>query len=90
MVGAIAAAALWVAYAENGVYERTLAVTGQAWQFTWVDWLAGCLLIFAALDLSRRVSGWVIPILVLTSLAYILFLGQPSARRVPRRQPAAQ
>jgi TRAP transporter 4TM/12TM fusion protein len=73
--GAIAAAALWVAYAENGVYERTLAVTGQAWQFTWVDWLAGCLLIFAALDLSRRVSGWVIPILVLTSLAYILFLG---------------
>jgi TRAP transporter 4TM/12TM fusion protein len=72
---AIAAAALWVAYAENGVYERTLAVTGQAWQFTWVDWLAGCLLIFAALDLSRRVSGWVIPILVLTSLAYILFLG---------------
>lgn len=73
--GAIAAAALWVAYAENGVYERTLAVTGQSWQFTWVDWLAGCLLIFAALDLSRRVSGWVIPILVLTSLAYILFLG---------------
>jgi TRAP transporter 4TM/12TM fusion protein len=72
---AIAAAALWVAYAENGVYERTLAVTGQAWQFTWVDWLAGCLLIFAALDLSRRVSGWVIPILVITSLAYILFLG---------------
>ncbi|WP_394688744.1 TRAP transporter permease [Hoeflea sp.] len=72
---AIAAAALWVAYAENGVYERTLAVTGQAWQFTWVDWLAGCLLIFAALDLSRRVSGLVIPILVITSLAYILFLG---------------
>jgi TRAP transporter 4TM/12TM fusion protein len=72
---AIAAAALWVAYAENGVYERTLAVTGQAWQFTWVDWLAGGVLIFAALDLSRRVSGWIIPILVITSLAYILFLG---------------
>jgi len=72
---AIAAAALWVAYAENGVYERTLAVTGQAWQFTWVDWAAGGLLIFAALDLSRRVSGWVIPILILISLSYILFLG---------------
>jgi TRAP transporter 4TM/12TM fusion protein len=71
----IAAAALWVAYAENGVYERTLAVTGQAWQFTWVDWAAGGLLIFAALDLSRRVSGWVIPILIITSLSYILFLG---------------
>ncbi|WP_299861675.1 TRAP transporter fused permease subunit [uncultured Hoeflea sp.] len=72
---AIAAAALWVAYAENGVYERTLAVTGQSWQFSWVDWAAGALLIFAALDLSRRVSGWVIPILIITSLSYILFLG---------------
>lgn len=71
----IVAAACWVAYAENGVYERTLAVTGQSWQFTWVDWAAGGLLIFAALDLSRRVSGWVIPILIILSLSYILFLG---------------
>jgi TRAP-type uncharacterized transport system fused permease subunit len=78
-----------VAYAENGVYERTLAVTGQAWQFTWVDWLAGGLLIFAALDLSRRVSGWVIPILVITRWLHPVS-GQLSARRVPRRQPAAQ
>lgn len=71
----IAGAAFWVAYAENGVYERTLSVTGQSWQFTWADWLAGGLLIFAALDLSRRVSGWVIPILIVLSLSYILFLG---------------
>ena len=71
----IASAALWVAYAENGVYERTLAVTGQSWQFTWVDWAAGGLLVFAALDLSRRVSGWVIPILIIISLSYILYLG---------------
>ncbi len=71
----VAAAALWVAYAESGLYERTLSVTGQAWQFTPVDWAAGILLIVAALDLSRRVSGWVIPILIITSLSYILFLG---------------
>ena len=71
----VASAALWVAYAENGVYERTLSVTGQSWQFTWVDWAAGGLLIFAALDLSRRVSGWVIPILIIISLSYILYLG---------------
>jgi len=71
----IAAAALWVASAENGLYERTLAVTGQPWQFTIIDWAAGILLIFAALDLSRRVSGLVIPILVILSLSYILFLG---------------
>lgn len=71
----VAAAALWVAGSENSIYERTLAVTGQAWQFNAVDWAAGLLLIFAALDLSRRVSGVVIPILILLSLSYILFLG---------------
>ncbi|MEM8750310.1 MAG: TRAP transporter fused permease subunit [Pseudomonadota bacterium] len=71
----VAAAALWVAYAENGIYERSLAITGQSWQFTIFDWAAGLLLIFAALDLSRRVSGWVIPILIILSLSYILFLG---------------
>ncbi len=71
----IAAAALWVAGAETGIYDRTLAVTGQPWQFTIVDWVAGSLLIFAALDLSRRVSGLVIPILIIASLSYVLFLG---------------
>lgn len=71
----VAAAALWVAASESSLYERSLAVTGQAWQFNLIDWLAGGLLIFAALDLSRRVSGWVIPILIMLSLSYILFLG---------------
>ncbi len=72
---AVAAAAVWVAYAESGLYERSLAVTGQGWQFTFVDWAAGLLLIFACIDLSRRVAGWVIPILIVLALSYILFLG---------------
>lgn len=72
---AVASAALWVAGAENGIYERSLAVTGQSWQFSPIDWAAAILLVFAALDLSRRVSGWVIPILIILSLSYILFLG---------------
>ena len=71
----VAAAALWVAGSESSIYERTLSVTGQSWQFNKIDWAAGCLLIFAALDLSRRASGWVIPILIILSLSYILFLG---------------
>lgn len=71
----VAAAALWVAGAENAVYDRSLAVTGQDWQFTFFDWASGLILIFAAIDLSRRVSGWVIPILVVLALSYILFLG---------------
>ncbi len=72
----VAASALWVAWAEDGIYERTLSVTsGQAWQLTPVDWAAGIILIIAAIDLSRRVAGWVIPILVILALCYILFLG---------------
>jgi len=71
----IAAAALWVAWSESDLYERSLAVTGQGWQLNVIDWSAGLLLIFACIDLSRRVSGWVIPILIVLSLSYILFLG---------------
>jgi TRAP transporter 4TM/12TM fusion protein len=71
----VAAAALWVAGAESSVYERSLAVTGLGWQLTFFDWAAGFILIFACIDLSRRVSGWVIPILVVLALSYILFLG---------------
>ena len=71
----VAAAALWVAGVEALLYQRTLAVTGQSWQFGVIDRVAGFVLIFAAVDLSRRVSGWVIPLLVLLSLSYILFLG---------------
>lgn len=71
----VAASALWIAYGQNDLYERTLAVTGQAWQFTPIDWAAGILLFFAALEFSRRVSGWVIPILILLAVSYILFFG---------------
>ena len=72
----VAFAALWVAGSESRIYEDTLAVTGQAWQFNFVDWFAGGVLLFAAVDLSRRVSGWVIPILIIVSLSYILVLGE--------------
>ena len=71
----VGACALWVASAESGIYERSLAVTGQPIQLTVIDWAAGLILIFSAIDLSRRVSGWVIPILIILALSYILFLG---------------
>ncbi len=73
---AVAWAAIWVVGSEGRVYADTLAVTGQAWQFGFLDWLAGGLLVVGAIDFSRRVSGWVIPILILISLSYILFLGE--------------
>lgn len=71
----VAASALWVAYGKAGLYERSLAVTGQGWQFTVLDWAAGLIVIFACIDLSRRVAGWIIPILIVLALSYILFLG---------------
>jgi TRAP transporter 4TM/12TM fusion protein len=73
---AIAAASLWVAHAQNGLYERTLAKTGQAWQFGLLDWIAAALVIIGALELTRRLTGWIIPILVVLAMSYILFLGE--------------
>jgi len=73
---AIACSSLWIAHAENGIYERTLAKTGLSWQFGPLDWLAGFIVIFGVIELTRRLTGWIIPILVVTSLSYILFLGK--------------
>jgi TRAP transporter 4TM/12TM fusion protein len=72
----IALAACWFAASESRIYEETLAVTGQSWQFNTLDWIAGGLLIAAAIDFSKRVAGWVIPMLIIVSLSYILFLGE--------------
>ena len=73
---AIAASALWIAHAQNGLYERTLAKTGLSWQFGPVDWLAGAIVVLGVVELTRRLTGWIIPGLIAFSLAYILFLGE--------------
>jgi TRAP transporter 4TM/12TM fusion protein len=72
----VAWAACWIAASESRIYEDTLALTGQAWQFNMFDWTAGSVLVVAAIDFSKRVSGWVIPILIILSVSYILFLGE--------------
>lgn len=72
----IAASSLWLAHAENGLYTRTLAKTGQPWQFGWLDWIAAAFVIIGVLELTRRLTGWIIPILVVLSMSYILFLGE--------------
>ncbi|NNE83633.1 MAG: TRAP transporter large permease subunit, partial [Alphaproteobacteria bacterium] len=72
----VAASALWIASAEAGLYTRTLAETGLAWQFGFIDWAAGLIVIGAAIELTRRLTGWIIPGLVIISLSYILFLGE--------------
>ena len=73
---AIAASSLWIAAAEDGLYQRTLAETGLSWQFGVFDWLAGFIVIVGVIELTRRMTGWIIPVLVIISLSYILFLGK--------------
>ncbi len=41
-----------------------------------IDWAAGIIVIVAAIDLTRRLTGWIIPVLVVIALSYILFLGE--------------
>ena len=86
----VAWAALWVAGAEDGLYARTLSRTGQDWQFGPLDWLAGLVCIGAAIDLTRRLTGWIIPVLIVLALAYILGLGavMPGVFRTAALPPA--
>jgi TRAP transporter 4TM/12TM fusion protein len=70
------ASALWIAGAENDIYTRTLQAPELGWDFTLIDYAAGGLVVFAAIDLTRRLTGWIIPTLILFSLCYILFLGE--------------
>jgi len=72
----VAASALWIAGAQNGVYERTLAETGLSWQFKTIDWIAGFAVIIGAIEFTRRMTGWIIPSLVIIAVSYILFLGE--------------
>lgn len=69
-------ATLWVANAENALYERTLKAPGQGWDFEPIDYLAGGLVIFAAIDLTRRMTGWIVPALIIFCLSFLLFLGE--------------
>ncbi|MGQ7845404.1 TRAP transporter permease [Granulosicoccus sp. 3-233] len=73
---AMALSALWIAHAETGLYERTLAQSGQSWQFGPLEWVAGIIVVVGVVELTRRLTGWIIPILVILSLSYILFLGK--------------
>jgi len=72
----IAASSLWIAMAENGLYERTLAKTGLPWQFGPIDWFAGFMVIVGVIELTRRLTGWIIPMLIVIAMSYILFLGE--------------
>lgn len=54
---------------ETALYEREA-------NFIWSDYLFASASILLAMEFTRRTSGWFMPILILISLSYILFLGR--------------
>lgn len=62
-------AAVHLAFAENAIYDRGVRLAP-------LDWAAGCVVIVGGIELARRSSGPVIPILIILALSYIAFWGQ--------------
>ncbi len=66
---AVAAAAIYLAFAEDAIYARGVRLSP-------LDWLAGIVVILGAIELTRRATGFVIPVLIVLALSYIAFWGQ--------------
>ena len=65
---AVPASAIWLAQAENAIYDRGV-------KFALPDWIAAIICVIGAIELSRRVAGVVIPILIILALTYVAFWG---------------
>ena len=59
---AIAFSAIYLLFAEDLIYERGVRLVP-------LDWLCGSLVILGAIDMTRRATGWVIPILIVTAIS---------------------
>ncbi|UJF24325.1 TRAP transporter permease [Suttonella sp. R2A3] len=66
-------AAAWFMGIEDQVYVRQSA---QEAMFSTLDWVFAVILLLGTLELTRRTTGWVIPILIVLSVSYISWLGE--------------
>jgi len=62
------ATAVYLYVAEDALYERGVT-------FIWSDWVAAVTAIAIVIELARRTTGWVVPILTLLALTYVVFWG---------------
>ncbi len=70
LVGLLAVACtLYLMLFENALYDRGV-------HFVASDWIAACLAILVALELTRRTTGWFIPLLILVALTYVFWWGK--------------
>ncbi|WP_221074194.1 TRAP transporter permease [Agarivorans aestuarii] len=65
---AIACSAIYLLFAEDLIYERGVRLVA-------LDWLCGTMVILGAIDMTRRATGWVIPILIVTAISYLAWWG---------------
>lgn len=65
----VAMAAIYLPFAEQGIYDRGV-------KFSTLDWVAAIICVIGAIELTRRLTGWVIPCLIIISLSYIGWWGQ--------------
>ncbi|WP_114285320.1 TRAP transporter permease [Candidatus Halocynthiibacter alkanivorans] len=65
----VAISAIYLTFAENAIYARGVKLSP-------LDWVATGIAILGAIELTRRLTGWVIPALIILSLSYVGFWGQ--------------
>ncbi len=63
-----AASAIFLISMEDAIYARGV-------HLEWPEWIAGTLLILSALELTRRTTGWIIPVLIVLALTYVGWWG---------------
>ncbi len=69
LLGLLAAgSAIYLIAMEDAIYARGVRMAP-------AEWVAGIILIFSALEFTRRVAGWFIPVLILTALSYVGWWG---------------
>ncbi|ABV92392.1 TRAP-type uncharacterized transport system, fused permease components [Dinoroseobacter shibae DFL 12 = DSM 16493] len=65
----VAAAAVYLSYAEDGIYDRGV-------KFNTADWIAAIIVVLGAIELTRRLTGWIIPALIVIALSYVVWWGK--------------
>ena len=68
----ISISAVYLILMEDAIYARGVRLSQ-------TEWIAGIILILGAIELTRRTTGWIIPILIIIALSYVTFWGQWAA-----------
>ena len=70
LLGLLAAgSAIYLIAMEDAIYARGVRLVP-------MEWAAGIILILCALEFTRRVAGWFIPVLILIALSYVSWWGK--------------